>query len=231
MSDFRVKYGLSYGEFGNFYARTDGLLGNSDATPDVTRGTLFWTAVANAAAITYLDGFLAGGVAGVEEGKVAKIIFLGTGTTLTDGAQFNLKDGVNWQPEIGDYWEGIHANSAWYETGRSSNNAKVSSVTSTNLTAVSALDVGNIAVLRCTAQASSLMTVNALLNGVDGQRVAIAAINSQVTLNTNSAGLSDGFITTSSGGSAFVIQGSSVADFVRVTMGSTAKWFELRDQS
>ena len=43
--------------------------------------------------------------------------------------------------------------------------------------------------------------------------------------------LSDGFITTSSAGTTFIINGSQAFTFVRATMGGTAKWFEVRDLS
>jgi hypothetical protein len=82
-----------------------------------------------------------------------------------------------------------------------------------------------------TAAASSSMPIHAMPGGVDGQHVTLVAIGSQVVLSTNSAGLTDGFITSSSGGTSYVIQGSAAVTFVRVTMGSTAKWFEIVDLS
>lgn len=234
MPDFRIKYGMARGQYGNFQARTDGLFGDTDTTPDVSLGNLFYTSVANTASITYFDGKLTGGVNGVEEGKEIKVIFLGTGTTLTDSAVLNLAGGHNYVPDIGDTIELIHHASAWYESSRSMSGDSVLSVTSSNLGAAAAprLNIRNsTTVVQALAQASSLMTLHAMPGGTNGQMVTIVAVGSQVTLITNSAGLTDGFITTSTAGTTYILNGSSSVAFVRATMGSTAKWFEVRELS
>lgn len=234
MPDFRVKYGLAYGNYGNFQARTDGLFSNTDTTPDVSLGYLWYADVGNTASITYFDGLLTGGVNGVEEGKEIKVLFLGTGTTLVDSAILNLAGGHNWTPDIGDVGVFIHHSSAWYEVGRTSAGNAVLSVTSSNLGAAAAprLNIRNTTtVVQALAVASSLMTLHAMPGGYDGQTVTIVAVGSQVTFITNSAALTDGFITTSSAGTTYILNGSSAISFMRATMGGTAKWFEVRDLS
>lgn len=234
MPDFRIKYGLSRGQVGNFSARTDGLLGNTDTTPDVSLGNLFYADVGNTASITYFDGVLPGGASGVEEGKEIKVIFLGTGTTLVDSAVLSLAGGVDYTPDIGDTIELVHHTSAWYESNRAMAGAKVLSVTSSNLGAAAAtrLNIRNsTTTVEALAAASSLMTIHAMPGGTNGQMVTLVAVGSQVTLSTNSAGLADGFITNSSAGTSFIINGSQAFTFVRATMGGTAKWFEVRDLS
>ena len=226
MSDFRFKHGIALGPYANFSIRTDGLLGTTDATPDVSLWNLFWTGVDNTATISYFDGLLTGGVNGVEEGKVIRVIFLGTGTTLTNSAVLNLENDVNFEPNIGDSIELVHHASAWYETSRTWASPVLVALQSGDLGAAAATRANitqNTKVVTALAAASSLMTIQAMPGGYDGQRVTIVSIGSQVTLSANSAGLADGFLATSAG-TSYVINGSFAATFVRATIGGTAKW-------
>lgn len=226
MSDFRIPYGLSLGRYGNFQARTDGLLGNTDTTPDVSDGSLFYADVGNTASITYFDGRLSGGVNGVEEGKLIKVLFLGTGTTLVNSAVLNLEGDINYEPETGSSIELLHHASAWYELTRASLAPQTITVTSSNLGAAAATRLTitpETKVVLALAAASSLMSVHAMPGGVDGQRVTIVSIGSQVTLTAGSVGLADTFMAGSA--TSYVVNGSFAVTAVRATMGGTAVWF------
>ena len=226
MSDFRFPYGVALGTYGNFSVRTDNLLGTTDTTPDVSLGSLFWAGVGHTATISYFDGRLTGGVTGVEEGKLIKVIFLGTGSTLTNSADLNLENDVNYEPGIGDSIELVHHASAWFEIGRTWVTPTLILAQSGDLGAAAAprlLITQNTHTVTCLARASSLMTIDAMPGGYDGQRVTIISVGSQVTLSVNSAGVADGFLATS-GGTTYVINGSFGATCIRATFGGTAKW-------
>ncbi len=230
MADFRFVYGVARGPVNNFTIRTDNLLANTDATPDVTLGNLFHTDPANTATITYFDVTGANPVS-EHQGKEIGILFGGTGTTLTDGTLLSLKGGQSWSPDAGDVGEFIFVNSTWYEKGRTVAGDQVLSVTSSNLGTAAAprLTIRNsTTTVLALAAASSLMTLHAMPGGVDGQQVTIIAVGSQVTFTTNSAGLSDGFITTATGTTTMILNGSAASSFVRATMGGTAKWFQTQ---
>ena len=226
MSDFRFKYGVSYGTVGNFQSRTDNLLASTDTTPDVTDGNLFYTNNASATSITHWD--LSGAnVVSEHQGKEIRVIYLDASTTLVAGAQLRLKDGQNVPMPALSVTDFIYLNSAWVETYRSYNTASQITVTSANVSAASLITINPAvtSVLLLTG-ASSSMTLNGMAGGYTGQTVTLHTIGSSVTFITNSAGLTDSFTVTTVAGTSAISTGSKSTVFIRAVVGGTAKWLE-----
>lgn len=118
MADFRIPGGLSLGPYGTV-GLTSGrhLFRAGDTTPDVSLGSFFLTQNTSATVIRYFDGVLAGGLTGIEEGKVIVIRFGDDFTTLVPGSQMLLASSGNTMTSGGTI-SLIHFNSAWTELAR-----------------------------------------------------------------------------------------------------------------
>ena len=227
MGAFRVPYAFAWGKYGNFSNRTDNLIASTDATPDISGGSLFWTNNASATSITYLDG-KTNGLINPEEGQEVRIGVLDANTTFVDGAQFRLRDGVNTPATPGSFWHFVYHSSAWYETYRSYNTAGFIQALSGALGTTGLLTI-NPAVTAVTllTGASSSMTLRGMPGGYNGQRVTLSVIGSSVTLVTNSAGATDSFVVNNVAGTTAILTGSISVTFVRTVAGTTAKWYEV----
>lgn len=134
MGDTRIRYGLAYGRMNNwvsgiagqkgYLGGTDGLFAQANTAPDVTVGVLFYSA--NSAATTIADFKLStpfgatGNQAGLFEGKVIKVFFTDSVTTI-NGSRIFLANSNN--TFYSNDWLGlIYHNSAWYETERVNKN-------------------------------------------------------------------------------------------------------------
>jgi len=131
MPDFRIKYGKAVGPLNNFYARTDGTFSDTDTTPDVTNGCLFYTLATNTATITNFDLAAtagAGNAAGLFEGKEIRLVFGGSGTTLAPSARLLLTN-TDSLFDTGDVINFMYHTSAWYETSRANDQSQYSNIT------------------------------------------------------------------------------------------------------
>lgn len=121
MSDFRVRYGHSIGPEGT-YNITSGktLFGESDTTPDVSDGVLFYSQNTTATLITHFDVAGAGGQPGTSfhQGKRIVVFYKDGSTGVLSGAQVNLINTSGAAYPAGTVAEYFYHNSAWYEMNR-----------------------------------------------------------------------------------------------------------------
>lgn len=232
MGDFRWTYSIARGPVGNFQSRTDNLFTSGDTTPDVTLGNLFYTNNATSTSITHFDVQGQNPVS-EHQGKEIRVMFLDGNTTLVRSAQLQTADGQDVTPAANAIFDFQYVNSAWYETRRNFNTPNVLAVDSTTfVSSVGDLTINpGIEQLNVTVQAGSVFTLRRLVGGQIGQTVRIFAVNSTAILQTNSAGSTGSFVTTSSGGTTFHILGSGMEAFTLTVQGTTAKWVEHVDRS
>src|SRR3990167_956873 len=122
MGDFRVRYGLAYGPYGNV-AYTSGALQfpADDATTDVTDGSFFLTNNATATTITYFDVRAPGGLVSIDhQGKEFTLLVNDNLTTIANAGNIYLP-GTNAVLTSGSVLEFIYYNSAWYGHSYSEN--------------------------------------------------------------------------------------------------------------
>lgn len=201
MGDTRIRYGLAYGRMNNFttgyagqrgyLAGTDGLFINGDTTPDVTNGFLFYTNNTAATTISHFDVLhpvgTGGNIAPLFEGKVIKVFFLDTNTTLS-GAQLILANSDN-NFTVNSTLEMLYHNSAWYEIDRVS--VKPTSTTfnivSSNGTAqfFDATGVGPIVILKGTTDVALLRSIS---GGYTGQIITMITGSAGITYQMNTQG-------------------------------------------
>lgn len=219
MADFRIKYGMSLGTYGNFQARTDGLLMVSSGTPDVSLGCLFYTNNSSGATnITDFTGVLAGGLAGVEEGKVITVVFLDTNTTLVNSNRMYLSSSANTFPANGVI-QLIQHNSAWYEICRSKNTtSEVSNVTAAGS---ASFNVSNVKTLVITA--TSQISILSFSGGDVGQVFTLVTTSAGQTVEILANGAGN---IAMAGTSIFITSNSGAYQFVRPT--GTLKWNFIR---
>ena len=226
MADFRLKYGVARGPVVNFYARSDNVFTSTDATPDVTDGNLFYSNNASATSITHFD--ISGqNVLSEHWGKEIRVVVLDNNTTLVDGAQLRLKDGVSVTPLAGTVLGFAYANSVWYESYRSYNTAGAIVALSGALgtTGILSINPAVPSIVNLTGTSSS-MTYRGMVGGYTGQRVTFTNAGSSVTFITNSAGATDSFVVSTVAGVSSIVTGSISVTFVRAVVGTTAKWHE-----
>lgn len=131
MSEQRIRYGLALGRVNNFttgiagqkgyLAGTDGLFAQASTGPDVSTGYLFYT---NNSGATIISDFqvapfgrgTGGNQAPMSEGKVIKIIFLDSNTTVS-GSRIYLA-GTDNTFNVNAVLDLIYHNSGWYEMSR-----------------------------------------------------------------------------------------------------------------
>lgn len=227
MGDFRIPFGFALGRQNNFFARTDNLFGQSDATPDVTLGSLFFS---NNTSNTTITGFdltstsQAGNNAGAFEGKLITVMFLDGSTRLANAAPLYLSgsDGLQGANNIISL---VYHNSGWYETYRSVNINNIVTANSAGLTGTGTVDVRGRDTVVLISSAGSDAVLRLMTNGEQGQKVNVICTGSNCTIVVNSAAANN-FVTSSSSGAATVILANSAAlSFTRI--GS--QWIELKD--
>jgi len=213
MGDTRIRYGLAYGRMNNFVtgstdqtkrgylAGTDGLFKQADTTPDVTNGYLFYAN--NSAATTITDFKLqhpsaagSNNLAGLFEGKVIKIIFLDTVTTVANNSRVLLADSANTLFNKNSTVEFLYHTSAWYEMCRSEAIGLASSYTK-NVTIAStaeSISITNNDMLVVLSMTGLTSIFRGITGGYEGQRIilakSLADTGSSITFaHTNSSGI------------------------------------------
>lgn len=191
---------MALGKQGNWYTtwqtRTHGLLAQANTAPDVTSGILFYTA--NSAATTINNFSLSvpgspntgGNIAPLFEGKIIKIFFTDTNTTVA-GSKIYLANSQD--TFTANSWLGlIYHNSAWYETERSvpipDGNKRTLTVAGTNL-AITVNDNDYALVVTGTIAANLLTGIS---GGYIGQRIAVVVGSGGANIklaHTNSSGI------------------------------------------
>ena len=171
-------YSLALGKYKNFQAKTDGLVNEALATPDVSLNSLIYTNNSSTIVITNLTNGC--------EGQLVTIINVGSDLSF-NGSNFQLTDSSNMAKN--DNISFINHSNVWYETGRSHSGAlDTIAVAHGN----SAPSVKNLAVL--IFNGSAAQTLIGLSDGSIGQTLWIYNNGpSAISINTsaliaNSAG-------------------------------------------
>ena len=169
MGDFRIKYGLSLGPYGTLSGTSSQfLLPPQDATPDVTNKGYCITGNTSAVNYTYFDGTLAGGLPGVEEGKVIIIHFKDNNTTVANAGRIFLAM-TNAAFTSGQILALVHSNSSWYEIFRSQNSQE--HFNQVSVAGTVAPDVTGVSYLIINPTAAA--TIVGLSGGYPGQQVIL----------------------------------------------------------
>lgn len=237
MSDFRI-YNLALGRLNNFFARTDNVFAQSDATPDVTSGVLFFSNNTSNTTITNFDltsVSQSGNNAGQFEGKQIGVFFLDGSTRLVNGGRLVLASSNGLQGE-GNYLELLYHNSSWYETTRSYNQSNVITVDSNALKTVSntfpnastgnviIAGRGNFPVIKMLHSTGSNFALRRLIGGEEGQHVTIIAAGASDSLVIVNSDATDTFICMSSGSATqFRLTSSAAVTFVY----NNRRWHEI----
>lgn len=226
MADFRVPYGFALGRFANFQAKTEGLFAESDATPDVTIGSLFYSNNTSNTTITAFDITDPANPTGTQEGKVIHVVFLDSSTRLANSGRLFLasSDGLQGAQNAITL---VGHNSAWYELSRSVNDTGFVSVNSSTIATNGMLNARQKKVVIATAAASSALTIRGAQNGEQGQQIFLYAQNSAVLVTVNSAAADTFVLSSSLGATTLTLNGSGVMGFLRI--GN--RWFENRESS
>lgn len=226
MGDFRFVNGVARGPYANFFTRTDNLLPQADTTPDVTLGNLFWTNNSGSTVITDFELTDVSGpnVAQKFEGKEIEVHFLDSNTQIASNSRIIL-GGTDGLFSANDAVRFVYHNSAWYETGRSTNRSEFVSVNSTTLAATGMVDVLNRSFINAFPAASSALTLRGATNGHQGQRLSIYNANSSLILVVNSAAANTFVLTSSSTSTSFVMAASTLVTFYLVG----GQWIEARE--
>lgn len=203
-------YSLALGKFRNFQARTDGLIGQGNLTPDVSQWSLLY---ANNSS-TYVITNLTNGT----EGQLIQLINIGS-TLSFNGSNFYLSDSSNL--EANDSITFINHNNIWYETGRSHSGA-LDVKYAIELSADNASIVGGVSNVKVLVINNSGATIIAgISGGYVGQIINIVNIKSNVTLSHNACILNE-----ATGGVGFILQVSGVVSLIHLTGG---KWLPIRE--
>ena len=204
MSDFRIRYGTSFGPYGTAAATSSlHLIPYSDTTPDVSEGTFFVTANTSATAITYFD---MGGVdVTARNGKVIFILFQDNLTQILNGTQvFQSDTGAAFTS--GGVVGFIHYNSGWYQFIRSENTRESVKTLSVGGTVAPNVDSGVRMLILSATAATTLISFS---GGEIGQSLDVLVNTSNVVTVTTGgniaiAGTSD-VIMNASGAYRFVL--------------------------
>ncbi len=194
-------YSLALGKYRNFQTRTDGLIGEGNATPDVSQYSLLYANNSSTVVVTNLTNGC--------EGQIVQLINLGSSLSF-NGSNFLLSDSSNLAKN--DNISFINHNNVWYETGRSHSAALDVKYASELGADNQAPDITNSRVL--VIHNSGATVLAGLSGGYVGQVLTIVNTLSAVTLshnalllNADTAGV--GFIVTVSGAVTLVnINGS-----------------------
>lgn len=217
--DTRWKNGIAFGPYNNFFARSDNVFAQSDTTPDVTDGNLFFSNNTTNTTITDFEFSVPGGGFGNEaghfQGKEIKVFFLDDSTRLASNARVILS-GSDGLQGANSFINLLYVNSSWIEMGRSRNVSDILSVTSAGLGGAGQIDARGRKIILTSATAGSAAVIRTAINGEQGQRLTIVNGGSSLTLVVNSAA-SNTFVSSSSTGAAtMVIVGTGAFPFIRV---------------
>ena len=212
MGPTRFPYGQAKGFLNNFNYRgtTAGLFAESDTTPDVTHGDLFYANNTTGTVITHFD-LQNYGVRGVNyEGKVITVFFLDDSSRLANGTRMFLAGsddllGANHSITL------MHSRSAWYEMERSKPNQNSGFVTTdaANSSALSVTRDTQYVFLNGTAAAVILAGISG--NSYIGQRLTVLCNTQGVTVQVKS----DAALAIA-GTNAIVFTSPRALEFVRV---------------
>ena len=215
MSATRQKYARALGPYGNFYARSDNCFAQSDTTPDVALGSLFYTINTTGTVITDFDGG--------EEGQLITVIMLDALTTIAESAEIILANSANFQSGANKTINLINHNSAWYELCGSVNKTNLSTYVSTGTAGNTlAANVNGISMLTLTGSGGAPVILCRMVSGQVGQIVTVINAGS-ASIVANSSGAASIMIITSSGGN-YVMTGSDACSFIQASDG----WREVR---
>jgi len=184
-------HSLALGRYKNFSARTDGLISEGNATPDVSLWSLLYANNSSNVIITNLTNGC--------EGQIVQIINIGSSLSFS-GSNFLLSDSSNLAKN--DNISFINHNNIWYETGRAHSSALGIQYASELGADNQAPDITNARVF--VIHNSDATVLAGLSGGYVGQVLTIVNTLSAVTLshnalllNADSAGI--GYIITVSG--------------------------------
>ena len=210
---------IAYGKYNNFAARTDGLFAESDTTPDVTNGCLFYSSNTSSTTITHFDLSVPGGGAGRNsgafEGKVITVFLIDDSTRLANAGNLVLagSDGLQGANSTISL---LYHNSAWVELHRSRNISDVLAVTSAGLGGAGQIDARGRRLVTTSATAGSAAVIRTAINGEQGQRLTIVNGGSSMTLVVNSAANNTFVSSSSTGAATMVVVGTAAFSFIRV---------------
>lgn len=216
MGDTRLT-NLALGKYNNFYVTSANVFSESDTTPDVTNGVLFFSNNTTSTIITNFDltGFGEGSKAGQFEGKVIEVVFLDNSTGLASNSRL-ITAGSSSLQGANNSIRMIYHNSSWIEFSRSVNVSDVLTVTSASLTGAGQIDARGRKVIITSATAGSANVVRTAINGEQGQRLVIYNGGSAMSIVVNSAA-NNTFVSTSSTGAGLMVAVGSVAlTFTRI---------------
>ena len=222
MGDTRFKGGFAIGPYANFYARTDNLFAESDATPNVTNGNLFYTNNTSGTTITDFElSSLPGKGAQEFEGKVIEVQFLDGNTTVANAGSVFLT-GTDNTFRANSRLGLVYHNSAWYERSRSQvsrNSVQTLNFALSNGT-INADDLHTLILVPTVA----LATFTSISGGYIGQQVtlingATSAINVQIISGLGNIYLNgtSNFILNQSGAYQVVKAGDDQWNLIRPT--------------
>lgn len=164
----------------NYRSTTANLISQSDTTPDVTLGELFYTNNTTTTVITNFDLQDYANRSANYEGKTITVWFLDTATSVANGGRLFLQGsddlaGSNHSITL------LHSRSAWYELSRSKPNQNGGVVTATMGNS------GALAVTRDTQVVFAIGTVTpVIIAGISGQ----SYIGQRLVVALNSEGIS-----------------------------------------
>ena len=198
---------LALGKFRNFQARTNGLIGEGSATPDVSLYSLLYANNSSTVVMTNLTNGC--------EGQLVKIINLGSSLSF-NGSNFYLSDSSNLNKN--DNITFINHNNVWYEEGRA-HSGQLSVRYSSELGADNqAPDITNASALVINNSGATVLA--GLSGGYVGQILTIVNIKSNVTLSHNAL-----LLNADTGGVGFIVTVSGAVTLVNI---NGSKWVAQR---
>ena len=218
MGPTRFPYGEARGFVNNFNYRstTANLFTQSDATPDVTTGDLFYTNNTDNTTITHFDLQDYANRAANYEGKVITVLFLDNSTRLANAVNLYLAGTNNLLNRDATSIHGItlmHSRSGWYELQRHMTNRN--EVLQYSISGTSSLNVDDVKVGLVLNTGSVTTAISALSGGQVGQSVVL------VNAGSNAVRVETGGNILIVGTNAYVLNASGAYQFVRA---SAALW-------
>lgn len=201
-------YSLALGKYRNFNARTDGLIGEGAAIPDVSQYSLLYANNSSTVVITNLTNGC--------EGQIVQLVNLGSSLSF-NGSNFYLSDSSDLAKN--DNITFINHNNAWYETSRAhSGNLDIRYAPQLGADN-QAPDVTNSKVLVINNSGATILA--GLSGGYVGQILTVVNVKSNVTLSHNALLLNE-----ASGGVGFIIQVSGAVQLINI---NGSKWLATRE--
>lgn len=180
MGPTRFPYGTGKGFVNNFNYRgtTANLFAESDATPDVTTGDIFYANNTTSTVITHFDLQDYGNRSANYEGKIITVFFIDNSSQLANGGRMFLNGsddllGANHSITL------MHSRSAWYELERSKPNQNSGFAT------FAAAGSSALTVTKDTQFIFMNATANTIIAGLSGPNY----IGQRVTLLLNTQGI------------------------------------------